>query len=160
MSAQPASSNVPVSPSPQRAGEPVPPAATPPAKKIWNPSAWQDAAFFLRFLRPHFNVFIPALLALGVTSGLTLMFFNLLGSLVGASLSAEPGTDLTEEATRVSLMLIAIVGAQAFIAFWRILLFAKASERALAMLRLETFSRIIRLPMDTLNQRRVGELLK
>jgi ATP-binding cassette subfamily B protein len=37
-------------------------------------------------------------------------------------------------------------------------LFAKASERALAALRLDTFSRIIRLPMATLNQRRVGEL--
>ena len=54
--------------------------------------------------------------------------------------------------------LVVIVSVQAFIAFWRILLFAKASERALAALRLDTFSRIIRLPMATLNQRRVGEL--
>jgi ATP-binding cassette subfamily B protein len=53
---------------------------------------------------------------------------------------------------------VGIVAIQAFIAFWRIMLFAKASERALAALRLDTFSRIIRLPMATLNQRRVGEL--
>jgi ATP-binding cassette, subfamily B, bacterial len=55
-------------------------------------------------------------------------------------------------------VLVAIVGTQAFVAFWRILLFAKASERALAALRLETFSQIIRLPMTVLSQRRAGEL--
>jgi ATP-binding cassette subfamily B protein len=54
--------------------------------------------------------------------------------------------------------LVAIVGGQAFIAFWRILLFAKASERALATLRKDTFGKIIRLPMAILNARRVGEL--
>jgi ATP-binding cassette subfamily B protein len=54
--------------------------------------------------------------------------------------------------------MLGLISAQAVIAFFRIMLFAKASERALAQLRMDTFSRIIRLPMDTLNKRRVGEL--
>ncbi|HRI57849.1 MAG TPA: ABC transporter transmembrane domain-containing protein, partial [Anaerolineae bacterium] len=57
-----------------------------------------------------------------------------------------------------ALFLVVLVAVQAFIAFWRILLFAKASERSLASLRRDTFSRIIRLPMATLGARRVGEL--
>ena len=131
---------------------------TPPSKKLWDRSAWRDAAFFLRYLRPHFNVFIPALLALAVTASMTLLFFHNLAGLGGLAMAGVRGEALRTAADNTLWVLVALAGGQAFIAFWRILLFAKASERALGSLRLETFSRIIRLPMTTLNARRVGEL--
>ncbi len=134
------------------------PPDTLPAKKIWDRSAWRDAAFFLRYLRPHFNVFIPALLALATTAGLSVAFFNLLAEVAGKGLGGASGPVWMAELKHSILILAGIVTIQAFIAFWRIMLFAKASERALAALRMETFSRIIRLPMTTLNTRRVGEL--
>jgi len=135
------------------------PLQEPEKKKLWDRSAWTDAAFFVRYLRPQANVFIPALLALALTGALTLAFINLLGQLVGSALSgSSDGAGLIEEANRTVILLVAVVAVQAFIAFWRILLFAKASERALASVRRDTFSRIIRLPMNTLNERRVGEL--
>ena len=127
-------------------------------KKLWDRTAWSDARFFLRYLRPQANVFVPALFALATTGALTLVFFHFLADLVGKALSGGEGIDLIAEANRVTWILIAIASAQAFIAFWRILLFAKASERALAAVRRETFGRIIRLPMSTLNFRRAGEL--
>lgn len=128
-------------------------------KKLWDRAAWTDARFFIQYLRPQANVFVPALFALALTGAMTLAFFNLLGQLVGTALSGgRSGADLVAEANRTTMILIGLVGAQAFIAFWRILLFAKASERALAAVRRDTFSRIIRLPMATLNARRVGEL--
>ena len=130
----------------------------PKSKKIWDRAAWRDAAFFLNYLRPHFNVFIPALIALTLTSGLTILFLYTLTSLADAALSATPDPGLMAKANHTAPILIAIVAVQAFIAFWRIMLFAKASERALARLRMETFSRIIRLPMATLNRRRSAEL--
>ncbi|MDZ4286878.1 MAG: ABC transporter ATP-binding protein [Prosthecobacter sp.] len=130
----------------------------PKSKKIWDRAAWRDAAFFLRYLRPHFNVFIPALVALTLTSGLTLGFLYLLTTLLNLAISETPGPALMAEANRTVPILVAVVGVQAFIAFWRIMLFAKASERALAKLRMDTFSRIIRLPMATLNRRRSAEL--
>ncbi|MCB1078143.1 MAG: ATP-binding cassette domain-containing protein [Verrucomicrobiae bacterium] len=129
-----------------------------PKKKLWDRAAWTDARFFLQYLKPQANVFVPALLALAVTGAMTLVFFNLLGKLVGDALSGDTGPHLVEMANRTTIVLIALVGGQAFIAFWRILLFAKASERALAAVRRDTFGRIIRLPMATLNVRRVGEL--
>ncbi|MEQ1841040.1 MAG: ABC transporter transmembrane domain-containing protein, partial [Verrucomicrobiales bacterium] len=131
----------------------------PEKKKLWDRSAWTDAAFFVRYLRPQANVFVPALSALALTGALTLAFINLLGQLVGSALSgSSDGVGLIEEANQTVILLVAVVAVQAFIAFWRILLFAKASERALASVRRDTFSRIIRLPMNTLNERRVGEL--
>lgn len=131
---------------------------TPPTKKLWDRSAWKDAAFFLRYLRPHFNVFIPALIALALTAGLTVAFINLLAAVAGKGLGGASGPEWMAELQHSILLMAGIVSTQAFIAFWRIMLFAKASERALAALRMDTFSRIIRLPMATLNVRRVGEL--
>jgi ATP-binding cassette subfamily B protein len=128
------------------------------SKKLWDKSAWTDAGFFLDYLRPHFKVFIPAILALALTGGMTILFIKELASLVGKGIGGASGPAWMEELNRSVWYLIGIVGTQAFIAFWRILLFAKASERALATLRTDTFGRIIRLPMATLNRRRVGEL--
>jgi ATP-binding cassette subfamily B protein len=128
------------------------------SKKLWDSAAWRDAGFFLHYLRPHFNVFIPALIALALTGGLTVFFMRELGDLVGKGLGGAKGPEWMTAVQDKCWFLVAIVGTQAFIAFWRILLFAKASERALATLRKDTFGQIIRLPMAILNARRVGEL--
>jgi ATP-binding cassette subfamily B protein len=128
------------------------------SKKLWDRAAWKDAGFFLTYLRPHFNVFIPALIALAITGGMTILFIKELAALAGKGIGGAKGPEWMAELNDSAWMLVGIVAAQAVIAFFRIMLFAKASERALAALRLHTFSRIIRLPMATLNQRRVGEL--
>ncbi len=129
-----------------------------PGKKLWDKAAWRDAAFFWRYLAPHKSVFIPAMLALVTTAVMMLVFFHELGEWVGFALDGGTGEELLRRSNESALFLVALVAVQAFIAFWRILLFAKASERALATLRRDTFSRIIRLPMATLGERRVGEL--
>jgi len=128
------------------------------SKKLWDRAAWKEAGFFLTYLRPHYLVFIPALIALAITGGLTIWFIKELAALAGKGIGGASGPEWMAEVNDTVWFLVGIVSVQAFIAFWRILLFAKASERALAALRLDTFSRIIRLPMATLNQRRVGEL--
>ncbi len=128
------------------------------SKKLWDRAAWKDAGFFLTYLRPHFNVFIPALIALAITGGMTIVFIKELAAVAGKGLGGATGPEWMAELDRSVWFLVGIVAAQAFIAFWRIVLFAKASERALASLRRDTFSRIIRLPMATLNRRRVAEL--
>lgn len=128
------------------------------SKKLWDRAAWKDAAFFLNYLRPHANVFIPALIALAITGGMTIIFIKELAAVAGKGIGGEHGAEWMAELDRSVWILVSIVAGQAFIAFFRIMLFAKASERALAALRLDTFSRIIRLPMSVLNRRRVGEL--
>lgn len=131
---------------------------TAPKRKLFNTQAWKDAAFFLTYLRPHFNVFVPAMFALVFTAGMQSLFVYYFTRLVTPVMEGKTGAALVEGATRNALMVVGIAGAQAFVAFFRIMLFAKASERALARLRMEAFARIVRLPMSTLNERRVGEL--
>ncbi|MCB1278311.1 ABC transporter transmembrane domain-containing protein [Prosthecobacter sp.] len=128
------------------------------SKKLWDRAAWKDAGFFLNYLRPHYNVFVPAVIALAITGGMTIIFIKELAAVAGKGIGGATGPEWMAELNHSVWFLVGIVAVQAFIAFWRILLFAKASERALAALRLDTFSRIIRLPMGTLNRRRVGEL--
>jgi len=128
------------------------------SKKLWDRAAWRDAAFFLTYLRPHANVFIPALIALAITGGMTILFIKELAAVAGKGIGGAHGEAWMAELDRSVWILVSIVAGQAIIAFFRIMLFAKASERALAALRLDTFSRIIRLPMSVLNRRRVGEL--
>jgi len=128
------------------------------SKKLWDRAAWKDAGFFLNYLRPHYNVFIPALIALAITGGMTILFIKELAAVAGKGIGGASGPEWMAELNHSVWYLVALVAAQAVIAFFRIMLFAKASERALAALRMETFSRIIRLPMGTLNHRRVGEL--
>jgi ATP-binding cassette subfamily B protein len=127
-------------------------------KKIWDRGAWRDAAFFLRYLKPHARVFIPAMVALALTSCLTIAFVQLLSRIVGEGLAGAKGPEWQQQLTETSLWLIAIIAAQSTVAFFRIMLFAKAAERALCTLRREAFSHIIRLPMATLGRHRVGEL--
>jgi ATP-binding cassette subfamily B protein len=129
-----------------------------PGKKLWDKTAWRDAAFFWKYLRPHRGVFVAAMVALVTTAGMMLIFFRELGDWIGFALNGGRGQELIDRSNQSAVFLVGLVAVQAFIAFWRILLFAKASERALASLRRETFSRIIRLPMATLGARRVGEL--
>lgn len=128
------------------------------SKKLWDRTAWRDAAFFLTYLRPHANVFIPALIALAITGGMTILFIKELAAVAGKGIGGAHGEAWMAELDRSVWILVSIVAGQAIIAFFRIMLFAKASERALSALRLDTFSRIIRLPMSVLNRRRVGEL--
>jgi ATP-binding cassette subfamily B protein len=52
------------------------------SKKLWDRAAWKDAGFFLTYLRPHYKVFIPALFALALTGGLTILFIKELTALV------------------------------------------------------------------------------
>lgn len=130
----------------------------PSTKKLWDRAAWKDAAFFLRYLKPHNNVFIPALIALAFTALLSICFVYVLSDLAGKGLSGVKGAGWMMEVHSKLWILVAIVTGQAIIAFFRIMLFAKAAERALAMLRMEIYSCLIRLPMSTLNKHRVGEL--
>ena len=89
---------------------------TPPSKKLWDRAAWRDAGFFLRYLRPHFNVFIPALIALAFTGGLTVVFIKELAALAGKGLGGASGPEWMAELDDKALFLVGLVATQAFVA--------------------------------------------
>ena len=61
------------------------------SKKLWDKGAWKDAGFFLKYLRPHSRVFIPALVALAVTGGMTIVFIKELAAVAGKGIGGATG---------------------------------------------------------------------
>ncbi|MEO7081610.1 MAG: ABC transporter transmembrane domain-containing protein, partial [Flavobacteriales bacterium] len=114
-----------------------------------------------RYLKPHLGAFIVGLFCLLITSLLSLAFPLLLGKLVNATASegfwAAPITDLTN-IDSIAKLLMLVFALQAAFGYVRIYLFGLVSENALADLRQDTYSHLIRMPMLFFAQRRVGEL--
>ena len=114
-----------------------------------------------RYLRPHWHIFALGLVCLLITSLLSLAFPLLLGKLVNAepltSFWQAPLTDLTNIDSIAKLLMLVFV-LQAFFGYIRIYTFGHVSEHALADIRKDTYSHLVRMPMLFFAQRRVGEL--
>jgi ATP-binding cassette subfamily B protein len=127
-------------------------------KSLFKKQSWQDASFFFIYLKPYLHVFIPAMIVLAMMSGMMLLFMMALSDMVIPISKGLNGSALYDHAKQQSFKVIALAGVMAFAAFWRIFLFAKTAEKALAKLRFDTFAHLMKLPFDVLNQHRLGEL--
>ena len=122
-----------------------------------NKESLRKARFLLTYLRPYRSKFILGLVFLTVGSLLSLAFPFLMGKLIDASLEPEK-IGFWSSINFIAGSLLAVLLVQAAISFFRIYLFVQVGERSLADLRKDSYSRIIRLPMDFFARRRVGEL--
>lgn len=122
-----------------------------------NKESFKKARFLLTYLRPYRSKFILGLVFLTVGSLLSLAFPFLMGKLIDASLEPEK-IGFWSSINFIAGSLLAVLLVQAAISFFRIYLFVQVGERSLADLRKDSYSRIIRLPMDFFARRRVGEL--
>lgn len=115
-----------------------------------------------KYLRPHRAIFIPSLIALFVTAGLSLVFPLLLKDLIGDPADAwRDGVD--SEAVRDGLdrnlkWLVLALSLQAFIAFWRVLGFIRSGEAALNELRRDLFRHLLKLPVSYFEEQRTGSM--
>lgn len=88
-------------------------------------------------------------------------FPGLLGRLIGGNDAQDSPIDAffnLENIDQVALLLLLAFLLQALFSFMRIFLFADVTERAIAQLRIDTYSHLIKLPMAFFNRERVGEL--
>ena len=115
-----------------------------------------------RYLRQHAWIFAIGMVLLLITSGLSMVFPALMGSLVDATKGAPPkeAADLFDlnNIDSVALLLIGVFALQAIIGFFRIYIFSYVTEHMLARLRQDTYEHLLKLPMLFFAQRRVGEL--
>jgi len=114
----------------------------------------------MAYLRPYKGIFGLGMGALLVTSLLNLSFPYFLSQLFagGTEGMREPTEVVLERLDRVALSLLAVLFALAVFAYWRITLFARSGERAMADMRRDVYSRLVCLPMSFFVTRRVGEL--
>ena len=122
----------------------------------------KDAMGLYGYMKKYRSVFVPSLIALYITAGLSLAFPYFLSKLIGGSMMAD-ATEASKESVlsnvnTVVIWLIAALTLQSFITYWRVRGFIKSGEGALNEVRRGVFQRMIRLPMDYLTERRTGEL--
>ena len=114
-----------------------------------------------RYMRPQRGVFALGLLCLLITSLLSAAFPWLIGQLIDARATTgfwqAPLYDPSNVHSILKLLL-AVFAAQAFFGFWRIWTFGVVTENAMMHLRNDTYTHLLKLPMDFFAQRRVGEL--
>src|SRR6266404_1580174 len=117
-----------------------------------------QALELFRYLRPYRRRFLAAMVALFISSLLSLAFPYLAGSIVDAALVQSHGGSGLPRVDRAALLLLGVLALQAGFSFFQALSFATVGQRSLVDLRRDTYARLISLPMTFFGQRRVGEL--
>ncbi|WAC11350.1 ABC transporter transmembrane domain-containing protein [Dyadobacter pollutisoli] len=118
--------------------------------------SWQGLKITLdlfKYLRPYRGTFIVGLIFLALSTGTSLAFPKLVGSIIEVIEGKSKYT-----INQITLLLFVILICQAVFSYFRIYLFTKVSELAMNNIRSDVFSKIITLPISFLEQRRVGEL--
>ncbi len=106
-----------------------------------------------RFVKPFRITFAFGMLVLITSSVVMMAFPKVLGDLIDSANSAD-GTTVNE----TTILLISIFLVIAIMSFFRIFLFGVVTQKALALLRTETYKHLISSPMSFFSSKRVGEL--
>ena len=119
-----------------------------------NRATFRKSLQLYKYIKPYQGEFAIGMVFLLLSSAANLAFPKYLGDLVDATNSEA----IFENIRSISLILIAILIAQAIVSFFRIVIFVNVTEKTLASLRQATYQHLIKLPFTFFNQKRVGEL--
>jgi ATP-binding cassette subfamily B protein len=116
----------------------------------------------LTYVRPYRKIFIPSVIALFFTAGLSLAFPWFLKDLIGDPADAwKHGVDVgavRHKADSKILWLVGILAVQAFVAYWRVRGFTRSGESALNDLRRDLFAHLLKLPVPFFQDQRSGSI--
>ena len=110
-----------------------------------------------QYLLPYKAPFIIGLVCLAVGSVLLLAFPYVAGKLIDVASGESEWLGL--DINRITLGLVAILMIQSIISFFRVYLFAKVSENAMADVRSDLYQQLVQLPMTFYDRQRTGELM-
>ena len=126
-------------------------------KRSINKSSMKRLLGVFRFMLPHKLLFIFGLICLVLSSGTMLSFPFFAGQLLDLASGKEVPYFNTINQVAIALMVILLV--QSFFSFTRVYTFSVTSERTLADLRQSIYQKIIWLPLQFFDNRRIGELM-
>lgn len=104
------------------------------------------------YIKPHKFTFLTGLFFLLLSSIASLLFPWLVGELVD-----QANQDISS-INKIAILLLVLFGAQAIFSYFRIVLFINVTAKAMAKLRSDSFSNLIKLPIEFFANRRIGEL--
>ena len=136
-----------------------------PKAKI-NKQSIQQVIRLLSYLKPYRGKFFLGFIFLILSSASFFLFPLLMGRLIGTTTPSVQGASVSQEIldyfpsdlNTVALTLLGVLFIQAIFSYFRITLFVEVAEKGLADIRRDTYFKLITLPMNFFNQRRVGEL--
>jgi ABC transporter fused permease/ATP-binding protein len=128
-----------------------------PKAKI-NKQSIQNFGRLLSYLKPYRAKFIAGMVFLFISSLVGLTFPAILGALIDAAHGTYKYSFLPKSLNAIGIAGFVLLFLQAFVSFFRVLWFVQVAERSLADIRRDTYFRLITLPMNFFNNRRVGEL--
>ncbi len=104
------------------------------------------------YIKPYKFTFLTGLFFLLLSSIASLLFPWLVGELVD-----QANQDISS-INKIAVLLLVLFGAQAIFSYFRIVLFVNVTAKAMAKLRSDSFSNLIKLPVEFFSNRRIGEL--
>jgi ABC-type multidrug transport system fused ATPase/permease subunit len=117
-----------------------------------NASNLKRSLRLFKYVGPHKWKLILGLVFLSFTGLTALLFPKLMGDLI------ETADFTASDINRMGLILLALFTVQAVFSFFRVVLFVNVTENMLASIRKDTFSTLIKMPMQFFSSRKVSEL--
>jgi ABC-type multidrug transport system fused ATPase/permease subunit len=111
------------------------------------------------YLGDHKWKFVLGMVFLAASAGVGLIFPLKSGQMLGyIGDNSRPSEVVRTELIDIGIFLLIILVAQAAFSFGRVYLFAQVTENILKAIRLDTFRRLIRMPMSFFSKNQVAEL--
>ena len=116
-------------------------------------SSLKRASRLFQYIKPYRIEFSFGLFFLLLSTATSLIFPALMGNLVDSA-----SDKLVNNINQIAIVLLVLFALQAIFSYFRIVLFVNVTEKTLAVIRQETYTHLIKLPMNFFSKRRVGEL--
>jgi ABC-type multidrug transport system fused ATPase/permease subunit len=116
---------------------------------------FSDALKIFQFIKPYRWSMILGMVMLAVSSLSFMVILWLCGELVN---TAQGKSQIFSSLDQIGVLLVSIIAVQGVVSYFRMLLFAKVSERGIADIRLALYQKMVTLPISFFEQSRVGEL--
>lgn len=128
-----------------------------PKAKITRESLREGLAIF-RYLRPYRSKFILGMVFIALSSATTMAFPYLLKNLIASAQLIQEKKPVLTGPGIIALQMVGVLAFQMLFSFMRIYLFSIVGENAVADMRKDIYTRLVRMPMEFFAKRRVGEL--
>ena len=125
-------------------------------KRKLNKTNFNKLLGIFKYILPYKGTFILGMICLFFSSTILLAFPFLAGKLIDI---ANGKSWILDSINLVTLALVGVLLFQSLFSFLRVYLFAQVSEKSMADVRLNTYSKMITLPIKFFDNNRVGELI-
>ena len=126
-------------------------------KKRISRDGFKNLLGIFKYMWPYKASFIVGLVLLIVSSSIFMVFPYISGKLI--DLASGDQTWIIDNIGTAALVLLGVLFFQSVVSFFRVVLFARVTENAMAGIRVELYERLMALPITFYDKNRAGDLI-